>query len=100
MTPMRLCAAAFALAVSAGTAAAQVSCLSPAERRGAVSAGQALPLSQAQRALRPEDRGEIINARLCRVGNNLVYLLTVVARHGKVVRVRIDAKSGQLVQVR
>jgi len=30
----------------------------------------------------------------------MVYLLTVMARHGKVVRVRIDAKSGQIVQVR
>ncbi|AVO44076.1 PepSY domain-containing protein [Phreatobacter cathodiphilus] len=96
----RTSALAFALAVSAGPALAQMACLSPAERRSAIADGQAIPLSQAQRALRAEHRGEVINARLCRAGNQLVYLLTVVARHGKVVRVRIDATNGQIVQVR
>ncbi|WP_296579855.1 hypothetical protein [Phreatobacter sp.] len=96
----RTSALAFALAVSAGPALAQMACLSPAERRVAVAEGEAIPLVQAQRALRPEHRGEVINARLCRAGNQLVYLLTVVARHGKVMRVRIDATNGQLVQVR
>jgi len=96
----RITAAAFALALAAGTAGAQVACLSPAEMRSAVSGGQAIPLAQAQRGLRNEHRGEVINARLCRAGGQLVYLLTVVARHGKVMRLRIDAKSGQVVQVR
>jgi len=100
MTLARTSALAFVLAVSAGPALAQMACLSPAERRVAVAEGQAIPLVQAQRALRPEHRGEVINARLCRSGNQLVYLLTVVARHGKVMRVRIDATNGQLVQVR
>ena len=77
-----------------------MSCLSPAERRTAVAGGQAVPLAQAQRGLRTEHRGEVINARLCRANGQLVYLLTVVARHGKVMRVRIDAKTGQVVQVR
>lgn len=100
MTLARTSALAFALAVSAGPALAQMACLSPAERRAAVAEGQAIPLAQAQRTLRAEHRGEVINARLCRAGNQLVYLLTVVARHGKVMRVRIDAATGQIVQVR
>jgi uncharacterized membrane protein YkoI len=100
MTLVPTSALALALAVSAGPALAQMACLSPAERRVAVAEGQAIPLVQAQRALRPEHRGEVINARLCRAGNQLVYLLTVVARHGKVMRVRIDATNGQIVQVR
>lgn len=100
MTLARPLALAFVLAVSAGPALAQMACLSPAERRVAVAEGQAIPLAQAQRALRSEHRGEVINARLCRSGDDLVYLLTVVARHGKVMRVRVDATNGQIVQVR
>lgn len=100
MTLARPIALVVSLAAFAGTAEAQVSCLAPAERRAAVAAGQAIPLAQAQRSLRGEHRGEVINARLCRAGPQLVYLLTVVARHGKVMRVRIDAKTGQVVQVR
>lgn len=90
----------FGLALCAGPAAAQVNCLNPADRRAAVAGGQALPLAQAQRNLRPEQRGEVINARLCRAGGNLLYLLTVVDRRGKVTRVRIEASTGQVVQVR
>lgn len=100
MTLVPTSALAFVLAVSAGPALAQMACLSPAERRVAVAEGQAIPLAQAQRALRGEQRGEVVNARLCRSGDDLVYLLTVVARHGKVMRVRVDATNGQIVQVR
>ncbi|MDP3545978.1 MAG: hypothetical protein Q8S29_07345 [Phreatobacter sp.] len=100
MSLARIAATAVVLVLAAGTAHAQVSCLSPTERRAAVAGGQAMPLSQAQRGLRAEHPGEVINARLCRAGTQLVYLLTVVARHGKVSRVRIDAKTGQVVQVR
>jgi len=89
-----------ALALGAAPALADDACLSPAERRATVASGQAIPFAQAQRALRPEHRGEVLQARLCRGDSGLVYLLTVMARHGKVVRVRIDAKSGQIVQVR
>ncbi len=96
----RTALAVAALALWAAPALADEACLTPAERRAAVSGGQAIPLAQAQRALRPEHRGEVLQARLCRADAGMVYLLTVMQRHGKVVRVRIDAKSGQIVQVR
>lgn len=96
--PRRL-ALALAFALAAGPALAQA-CLSPAERRQAVQAGQAMPLTQVTRQLRPEHRGEVVNARLCRAGSGLVYLLTVVDRRGKVMRLRLDARSGQIVQAR
>lgn len=100
MNLARTCVILLGLAVPAGPALAQVSCLNPAERSAAVASGQALPLSQAQRNLRPEHRGEVVNVRLCRAGGNLLYLLTVIDRRGKVMRVRIEANSGQVVQVR
>jgi uncharacterized membrane protein YkoI len=101
MTLLKTCAVMFALVLAPAAAMAQ-NCLTPAEQRAAIAANQAVPLAQATRNLRPEHRGEVVNARLCRVGNNgqLVYLLTVVNRHGKVMRARFDAATGQLVQVR
>lgn len=99
--PIQLTALTLLLALGAGPAVAQgVACLSPAERQQAVSAGQALPLAQAQRNLRADQRGEVVNARLCRAGGNLVYLLTVVDRRGKVMRARIEAQNGHVIQVR
>lgn len=99
MSLKRRLALSFAFAFMAGPALAQA-CLTPAERSAAVQAGQAIPLNQATRQLRPEHRGEVVRARLCRTGGNLVYLLTVLDRRGKVMRLRLDARSGQLVQAR
>lgn len=100
MTLPKICAVMFALALVSTPALAQ-GCLSPAEQRAAIAGDQAVPLAQAARNLRPEHRGEVVNARLCRIsGGQLVYLLTVVDRHGKVVRARFDAATGQLLQAR
>ena len=104
MTLAKTCACVLGLVVGLSVVNAEPAtaqgCLSPAEREAAVSGGQAIPLNQATRNLRPEHRGEVVNARLCRTGGNLVYLLTVVDRRGKVTRVRLDARNGQVVQVR
>jgi hypothetical protein len=100
MTLLKTCAVMFVLALAPASAMAQ-GCLTPAEQRAAIAGNQAVPLDQATRNLRPEHRGEVVNARLCRVSTGqLVYLLTVVNRHGKVMRARFDAATGQLVQVR
>lgn len=100
MTLLKTCAVMFALMLAPAAAMAQ-GCLTPAEQRAAIAGNQAVPLDQATRNLRPEHRGEVVNARLCRVSTGqLVYLLTVVNRHGKVMRARFDAATGQLVQVR
>ncbi|QCK86644.1 hypothetical protein E8L99_13185 [Phreatobacter aquaticus] len=86
--------------VAAPAAASAQGCLTPAEQRAAIGAGQAVPLAQAVRNLAPEHRGEVVNARLCRANGELVYLLTVVGRRGKVARARIEAATGHVVQVR
>jgi uncharacterized membrane protein YkoI len=96
----KICAVLLALML-APTAAMAQNCLSPAEQRAAIAANQAVPLAHATRNLRPEHRGEVVNARLCRAASGqLVYVLTVVNRRGKVMRARFDAATGQLVQVR
>lgn len=77
-------------------------CLSKSEQRAAISAGQAVTLAQAIRSARGSVRGhgarEVVNAKLCKEEKGLVYLLTVLARDGKVTHMTVDATSGKVVE--
>jgi len=77
-------------------------CLSKSEQRAAISSGQAVTLAQAIRSARGTVRGrgarEVLNAKLCREEKGLVYLLTVLARDGKVTHLTVDATSGKVVE--
>ena len=73
-------------------------CLNKDEQRAAQAAGQAIPLAQAIRALRTQGRrADVVRARLCRGPNGLVYLLTLLARNGKVTQATLDAANGNLI---
>ncbi len=74
-------------------------CLTREERRAAVGAKQVIPLSAALRAAHGR-RGELVSARLCRGQNGLQYLLTLLARDGKVTRATVDAGTGKLADSR
>ena len=76
-------------------------CLNKAEQRAAVAAQRAIPLAQAIKLLQERDkRTEVVRARLCRRGEGLVYVLTLLARSGKVTRATIDAANGELINGR
>jgi uncharacterized membrane protein YkoI len=68
-------------------------CLSKAEQRAAVSAKRALPLAETVKALR-ERRADLVRAQLCPRGDRLVYVLTLLARNGKVTTEAVDATTG------
>jgi uncharacterized membrane protein YkoI len=71
-------------------------CLSKAEQRAAVAADKAVPLGTAIKSLRRGGpRAEVVRAALCRRGEKLVYVLTLLARNGKVIRATVDATSGE-----
>jgi len=93
-----------ALAAPARAAEGERVCLSKAEQKLAISNGQAVTLAQAIRSARGSVRGrgsrEVVRARLCREDNRLVYLLTVLARDGKVTHMIVDASSGKVVEAR
>lgn len=73
-------------------------CLTKAEQRAAVAAHRAVPLAQAIKSLRAHGhRAEVVRARLCRRGDGLVYVLTLLAKSGKVTRTTIDAANGELI---
>jgi uncharacterized membrane protein YkoI len=82
----------------------QHACLSKAEQRAAIANGQAVTLADAIRSARGSVGGrgarEVVKARLCREPNGLVYVLTVLARNGKVTHTTVDATSGKVVDAR
>jgi len=76
-------------------------CLTKAEQHAAIAAHQAIPLAEIVKARRENGRhGELLRARLCRRGDGLVYVLTLLGRSGKVVRTAVDAANGEVISGR
>jgi uncharacterized membrane protein YkoI len=71
-------------------------CLDQKERRAEVESGRVVRLDTALRAVRSKMPGTLVRARLCRGNDGLVYVLTVLARDGKVARLTVDAVKGTL----
>jgi uncharacterized membrane protein YkoI len=74
-----------------------VHCLDQKERRAESESGHLVRLDTAMRVARNRMPGTVVRARLCRSGDSLVYLLTVLAHDGKVGRLTVDAVKGTLV---
>ena len=72
-------------------------CLDQKERRAEVESGRVVRLDTALRAVGSKMPGTLVRARLCHGDDGLVYVLTVLARDGKVARLTIDAVKGTLV---
>jgi|HubBroStandDraft_6_1064221.scaffolds.fasta_scaffold401147_2 uncharacterized membrane protein YkoI len=72
-------------------------CLSPDQQRVEIAGGHVVKLEVALRSLKGRRSGDVINARLCRGAKGLVYMLTVLAKDGKVTHVTIDATTGSVV---
>ena len=83
--------------LAGAAAAADRKCLSPEERRAVLAAHKAVPLAQAMH-VKARLRGEVVKARLCRQQPGLVYVLTVLARDGKVTQARVDAADGHWLE--
>jgi uncharacterized membrane protein YkoI len=79
-------------------AAERKSCLAPDERRAIIAAHKAVPLARAMHVVKAKVRGEVVKARLCRQEKGLVYVLTVLARDGKVTQARVDAADGRWLE--
>ena len=59
------------------------------------NSGKVVPLAFAKRAV-PAHKGEVVGAKLCQRPQGLVYLLTLLARDGKVSRVTVDASAREI----
>ena len=61
--------------------------------------GHLVPLAKALKTA-GAGRGEVVRARLCAGTKGYTYLLTLLARDGKVTFATIDAESGKLAEGR
>jgi uncharacterized membrane protein YkoI len=96
--PVLLAIALAAALPSVAGAAERKACLSPEERRAVIAAHKTVPLVHAMHVVKAKLRGEVVKARLCRQERGLVYVLTVLARDGKVTQARVDAADGQWLE--
>jgi uncharacterized membrane protein YkoI len=72
-------------------------CLDQKERRAEMASGEVVRLAAAIHAAKSRMPGTVVQARLCHGQDSLVYVLTVLARDGKVARIVVDAVKGTLV---
>lgn len=86
-----------ALYTPQGARADAAHCLGKEQQRAAIESGRAVRLAAAVQAARGRVAGEVVKARLCDSPRGLVYVLTVLARDGKVSRVSVDAASGTVL---
>ena len=77
-------------------AGAKLVCLDQKERRAENEAGRLVRLGAAIKVARSRMPGTVVRARLCRANDSLVYVLTVLARDGKVAQIAVDAVKGTL----
>ena len=76
-------------------------CLTEAEQRAAVASHRALPLAAVIKSVnKPRTKRDVVRVRLCRRGERLVYVLTLLAPSGKVTRSTVDAASGKRIKGR
>src|ERR1700730_12751229 len=95
----RFAVAAMTVLLLAPARAAELAhnCLDQKERRAEVESGHVVRLDTALRAVRSKMAGTRGRARRWHGNEGLVYVLTVLARDGKVARLTVDAVKGSLV---
>ena len=70
------------------------------EARNLIQSGAVIPLGSALAAARGSVPGEVIDGKLCRGGRGWQYRATFLGPDGRVSRVTIDAKTGEVVGVK
>jgi hypothetical protein len=82
-------------AAPVAAAAPERVCLSAAETRAAVARHGLVDPLAALRAAARKAQADPLRSRLCRVGAGFVYEMALLRRDGKVLRVNVDAATGQ-----
>jgi hypothetical protein len=77
-----------------------IACLSAEETREAVLDGKVMQPAAASRHAREAAPGEVVRIRLCRQGEDFIYVVTTLKRDGRVARVTLDGHSGKVADIR
>jgi uncharacterized membrane protein YkoI len=83
--------------VRAETAEGRV-CLPAKEIRELVDKAEIVPSAKAIASAKAARPGEVVKARLCRQDGRLFYLVTMLAKDGKIRILEVDGRSGSLVE--
>ena len=79
---------------------APISCLSSEDTRDVLADGKVIQPAEASRNARHAAPGEVLRIRLCRQGDDYVYVVTTMKRDGRVARVTLEGQSGKVSTVR
>ncbi len=78
-------------------AASRLICLNPAETREAVKAHRLIEPYAALKFAAEKRKGEALSAKLCHIGDEFIYEITLLHRDGRLVHVAIEAATGKLI---
>jgi uncharacterized membrane protein YkoI len=79
---------------------AAADCVPLRETRDLIQSGAVMPLRAALRAARASIDGDLIDSKLCKDGRGYQYVVTILGLDGRVLRVTVDAKTGEVVGVK
>ncbi len=79
---------------------AQQTCFSADDTRDQVDKHGLVSLHDVVRSVRGGSRSDLISARLCETNGNLVYMIALLDRNGKLMRMTLDARSGNVINHR
>ena len=81
-------------------ALADTVCFSAEDTRDHVARQGLISLSDVVRSARGGGQAELISARLCETSGNMVYMIAMLGRDGRLLRLTVDARSGNLINTR
>jgi uncharacterized membrane protein YkoI len=100
MVWIRIVALLAACGSGIGPAVAETACFSAEETRDHVQKLGLVALHDIVRSARGAGHADLISARLCETNGNMVYMITMLGREGKVMRLTVDARTGDLINNR
>ena len=78
-------------------AAVRPICLNPAETREVVKARRLIEPFAALKFAAEKRKGEALSAKLCHIGDEFIYEITLLHRDGRLVHVAMEAATGKLI---
>jgi len=88
---------AFAAEGEARPVSSRLVCLNAADTRDQVKAHKLLEPYAALKSAAQQRKAEALSAKLCVNGDDFVYVITLLHRDGRLIRVQMDAGTGKLI---
>jgi uncharacterized membrane protein YkoI len=96
----RMLAISVILATGLLPAAADQSCFGAEETRQLVIRHELISLNDVVRSARNGGASDLISARLCETNSQLVYMIAMLGRDGRLLRMIVDARTGTVIHHR